>query len=78
MPKKIRVAGADGFIGSHLTETLVRDGYDVKAFVLCNSFSSWGWLDQLEPYEMCSRALLSIAESLAERLMNLLRGTGLV
>lgn len=42
---KILVTGADGFIGSHLTETLVRAGHDVKAFVLYNSFNSWGWLD---------------------------------
>jgi len=45
--KKILVTGADGFIGSHLTERLVRDGYEVKAFVLYNSFNSWGWLDHL-------------------------------
>lgn len=44
--KKILVTGADGFIGSHLTELLVRAGYDVRAFILYNSFSSWGWLDQ--------------------------------
>lgn len=44
--KKILVTGADGFIGSHLTEQLVREGYDVKAFVLYNSFNSWGWLDE--------------------------------
>jgi len=43
---KVLVTGADGFIGSHLTEALVRAGYDVKAFVLYNSFNSWGWLDQ--------------------------------
>ena len=43
--KKILVTGADGFIGSHLTEELVRQGYSVKAFVLYNSFNSWGWLD---------------------------------
>lgn len=43
--KKILVTGADGFIGSHLTETLIRQGYEVKAFVLYNSFNSWGWLD---------------------------------
>jgi NAD dependent epimerase/dehydratase len=43
--KKILVTGADGFIGSHLTEELVRRGYDVKAFVYYNSFNSWGWLD---------------------------------
>ena len=43
--KKILVTGADGFIGSHLVETLVDKGYDVKAFVYYNSFNSWGWLD---------------------------------
>lgn len=42
---KILVTGADGFIGSHLVETLVRAGHEVKAFVLYNSFNSWGWLD---------------------------------
>ncbi|MCK1995977.1 NAD-dependent 4,6-dehydratase LegB [Psychrobacillus psychrodurans] len=40
------VTGADGFIGSHLTEELIRQGYDVRAFVYYNSFNSWGWLDQ--------------------------------
>ena len=47
--KKILVSGADGFIGSHLTEGLVRQGYDVRAFVMYNSFNSWGWLDQCTP-----------------------------
>jgi len=42
---KILITGADGFIGSHLTETLVRRGYQVRAFVFYNSFNSWGWLD---------------------------------
>ena len=49
MSKKILVTGADGFIGSHLTEALVRAGYEVKAFVLYNSFNSWGWLDHCAP-----------------------------
>lgn len=43
--KKILVTGSDGFIGSHLTEELVREGYKVRAFVYYNSFNSWGWLD---------------------------------
>ncbi|HET8709854.1 MAG TPA: NAD-dependent 4,6-dehydratase LegB [Spongiibacteraceae bacterium] len=42
---RVLVTGADGFIGSHLTEALVRAGYNVRAFVLYNSFNSWGWLD---------------------------------
>lgn len=43
--KRILVTGADGFIGSHLTENLVRQGYEVRAFAQYNSFNSWGWLD---------------------------------
>ncbi len=45
---KILVTGADGFIGSHLTEALVQAGHDVRAFVLYNSFNSWGWLDSCD------------------------------
>lgn len=47
--KRILVTGADGFIGSHLTEALVRRGFNVRAFVYYNSFNSWGWLDQSPP-----------------------------
>lgn len=47
--KKILVTGADGFIGSHLVEELMRRGHDVRAFVLYNSFNSWGWLDYAAP-----------------------------
>jgi dTDP-glucose 4,6-dehydratase len=43
--KNVLVTGADGFIGSHLVETLVRRGVNVRAMVLYNSFDSWGWLD---------------------------------
>lgn len=43
----VLVTGADGFIGSHLTEELVKRGYQVRAFVYYNSFNSWGWLDTL-------------------------------
>lgn len=51
---KILITGADGFIGSHLTEQLVREGHDVRAFVYYNSFNSWGWLDQA-PQEIKSQ-----------------------
>jgi NAD dependent epimerase/dehydratase len=43
--KKVLVTGADGFIGSHLTEALVEKGYEVRAFVYYNSFNHWGWID---------------------------------
>lgn len=47
--KKVLVTGADGFIGSHLTEALVRAGYETRAFVMYNSLNSWGWLDRTSP-----------------------------
>jgi NAD dependent epimerase/dehydratase len=52
--KKVLITGADGFIGSHLTEALVIQGYDVKAFVYYNSFNSYGWLDSI-PSEIKSQ-----------------------
>jgi NAD dependent epimerase/dehydratase len=45
---KVLVTGADGFIGSHLTEKLVTEGFEVRAFTYYNSFNSWGWLDSLD------------------------------
>ncbi len=54
MDKKILVTGSDGFIGSHLTEELVKQGYKVKAFAYYNSFNTWGWLDTL-PKEVLSQ-----------------------
>jgi len=48
MTLKVLVTGADGFIGSHLTEALTRRGYEVRAFVQYNSFNSWGWLDECD------------------------------
>ena len=43
--KKVLITGADGFIGSHLTERLISLGARVRAFVLYNSFNTWGWID---------------------------------
>ena len=51
MSKKVMVTGADGFIGSHLTQQLIHEGYDVTAFCLYNSFGSWGWLDSIPKEE---------------------------
>ncbi len=47
MSKKVLVTGSDGFIGSHLTEEMVKEGFKVKAFAYYNSFNTWGWLDTL-------------------------------
>ena len=52
--KKVLITGADGFIGSHLTEELLNQGCQVRAFVYYNSFNSWGWLDTL-PKEKLSQ-----------------------
>ena len=45
--KRVLITGADGFIGSHLTEELVKQDYQVRAFALYNSFNTWGWLETL-------------------------------
>ncbi len=45
--KKALVTGADGFIGSHLTETLLDRGIEVRALAQYNSFNNWGWLEQM-------------------------------
>jgi nucleoside-diphosphate-sugar epimerase len=47
----VLITGAEGFIGSHLTEQLIKEGYRVKAFIFYNSFNNWGWLDTI-PKEM--------------------------
>lgn len=46
---KIFLTGAEGFIGSHLAEKLIRKGHDLTCLILYNSFNSWGWLDTLSP-----------------------------
>jgi len=46
---KALVTGADGFIGSHLTEALLAEGYLVRALAQYNSFNYWGWLEDIEP-----------------------------
>lgn len=48
MMNKVLVTGADGFIGSHLTEMLLEEGYGVKALSQYNSFNYWGWLDDIQ------------------------------
>ncbi|MDD5249242.1 MAG: NAD-dependent 4,6-dehydratase LegB [Rhodocyclaceae bacterium] len=53
------MTGADGFIGSHLVEALIANGYEVRAFVLYNSFGSWGWLDS------CSKEVMGCFEVFA-------------
>lgn len=52
--KRVLVTGADGFIGSHLTEALVKAGNRVCAMAQYNSFNTWGWLDTLSPDVMDS------------------------
>lgn len=46
--KRVLITGADGFIGSHLTETLVKEGAKVKALSQYNSFNNWGWLEDVD------------------------------
>ena len=47
--QRILVTGADGFIGSHLTEILLNSGCTVRALSMYNSFNDWGWLEQILP-----------------------------
>ena len=50
--KKILITGADGFIGSHLTEKLIKLNCDIRAMTMYNSFNNWGWLDSLTKEEL--------------------------
>ncbi|MCX6278075.1 MAG: NAD-dependent 4,6-dehydratase LegB [Bacteroidetes bacterium] len=47
MKKRILITGADGFIGSHLTELLLEQGFNVRALAYYNSFNYWGWLEDI-------------------------------
>lgn len=47
MKERVLITGADGFIGSHLTELLVREGFQVRALSQYNSFNYWGWLEDI-------------------------------
>jgi len=57
--KTIFITGADGFIGSHLTEALVKKNYKVKALVQYNSYNSWGWLDTLDSHILKNAEIFS-------------------
>ncbi len=57
--KKVLVTGADGFIGSHLTESLLEKGYEVKAFTFYNSFNTWGWLDTISKEKLSQIEIFS-------------------
>ena len=46
--KNVLITGAGGFIGSHLSELLVKSGFNVKAFIRYNSKNNWGWLENSE------------------------------
>jgi NAD dependent epimerase/dehydratase len=51
MKNKILITGAGGFIGSHLTESLLKKGYQIKALVRYNSKNNWGWLEEIKDYK---------------------------
>lgn len=57
--KHVLITGSDGFIGSHLTEELLSKGCKVRAFVYYNSFSSWGWLDNLDKEQLSQIEVIS-------------------
>lgn len=59
--KKVLVTGADGFIGSHLTELLLAEGYSVRALSYYNSFNDWGWLEGIKPtWRWCAATCVTL------------------
>jgi NAD dependent epimerase/dehydratase len=78
MPELAAVTGAEGFIGSHLVEALVARGIRVRAMVLYNSFSSWGWLETL-PAEVMSEVEVVLADVRdSSAVLDFMRGADLV
>lgn len=78
MDSKVLVTGADGFIGSHLTELLINEGYEVVAFCFYNSFSSWGWLDSL-PQKKKNKLIVIMGDIRdANRVKDALKGVDIV
>lgn len=76
--KKVLVTGAAGFIGSHLTEALVRRGDKVRAFIRYNSSNSWGWLETLDPAVQKSLEIVCGDLKDADAVRKAVRGTEIV
>ena len=65
----VLITGADGFIGSHLTEFLVKKNYKVKVMCVYNSFNTWGWLDSIEKDLLEDVEVISPTSPLGEALI---------
>ena len=78
MSELVAVTGAEGFIGSHLVEELVAQGYRVRAMVLYNSFGSWGWLERLDEDVMANVEVQLGDVRDAGSVMNLMRDVDVV
>ncbi len=78
MSTTVAITGADGFIGSHLTETLVESGYQVRAMVQYNSFGSWGWLEGLDRDVLASIEVVPGDVRDRNSVMNLMTGADMI